>query len=291
MLKNAVMLLKKPAVLWPLLVFWMFNFIAILFSVSQKINIIDITGDSISTDIIAGRVIAFFVSLILGILLFFAHIAVVAGVGSAIKSCLAAKNCLPTEFFAGIGRFYEKVMLIFFSILGLLTAYSVVIYVIQKILVATGIIESLQSVSFGIDVSLHTIINSLMTMLVVCLVSPFFALWIPAVILDDMKLSEGFKKSLDLGWLNYVKLFFVACIYYIPSVLYLCITVVYELVKGKNTLTTQNVFVTFAALETVSELARVIILSIVIIYLFVLYREVKSGMRHRAAEGVNTARP
>lgn len=290
MLKNTLTFLKKPAVLQPLLVFWTLSAATLLFSIFYETAPIELTGAAVSSAPLIGRFVSFLFLAVMNIFLFFLHIAVIAGISSVIKSFFAAKNCSLKEFFSGVLEYYEKVMPIFFSILGMLILYLMVMYFIQKILDTTGIISSLQSVEFGVDVSLKTIVDTLAAMLVVCLTSPFFASWIPAVILDDIKLSEGFRKSLELGWQNYIKLFFVACIYYLPSVLYFCIAVIYDLIRGADALITSNVFFTFVALEKVANFTQTVILSIVVIYLFFMYMEIKSGVRHKTAGDSKPAR-
>lgn len=293
MLKNSFELFKKPLILVPFLIFWLLciAFVVVNFFSETRIFIADESGKIVGLNYLP---ILQFVSASLYVIIFLSFIALIAGIGNILKFYPRINICTSKDLYSGIVDNYERpflaicLFILLIIVLSLISNmfWSGLAFILKWLFSIPNIIDMLKSIVFLSNVNLLKVVKFLISMLVFPLIVPLLAAWIPSIVLNDIELKEGLKNSIYIGITHYIKLYFLAIIYFIPKFLYFMPLSIYCFVTNQQILASNKIFYAFVALDSITTFLGLFILSFYIIYLFVFCNRLKEKAVYRAVREI-----
>ena len=145
------------------------------------------------------------------LLIYILLVLLIAGLGNMIKEALQNGKTSPKTFIPGIMKYSIRVFLSFL----LLYLFHFLLAIAQHI-----ILSPFSLLNYVWDPIFTNIAGDIIIYCSNIIAIPFVALLPTSIIIDDTSVIHGLKNSFNAGTNNYLKLLFVAIVYYIPTIIF-----------------------------------------------------------------------
>ncbi len=260
MLKKTLQLIKtNPLIVICYTIYLVFSILLIYFLYPKSFGVGTYTQGGVfdySLYMVTMRNMLIAVALIFILSLFF-----ISGYGGMTREAVLSGKTKLFYFLDGIKNYFGRVLLS-----ALLTGAVVIVGSI--LLGLLSIPFTIMAVANGTNsIYIMTMVIMLVTLILVLIPTPFVALWLPAMFLEDTSIMRSLKFGAKAGAKNYFRLLIVSIILILPQVIYSILNYSHIL---RGTLFSVEYFILLGIMALTSMIYN--------IYLFIVYHEYKIGL-------------